>query len=112
MLTKSNTLGRRHDFVLRVARTGTLLAQLTPVGAGWSTKWRSRRYGRWMPPAPKTERAQEVPPWGPHQHDQPRHREVCGRSNDSSTARSLGSERCGQSRQCVGSLTAQVRPKL
>jgi hypothetical protein len=40
--------------------------------------------------------------------DQPRHREVCGRS---STARSLGSERCGQSRQCVGSLTAQVRPK-
>jgi hypothetical protein len=32
--TKSNTLTRRHDFVLRVARTGTFLAQFTPVEAG------------------------------------------------------------------------------
>jgi hypothetical protein len=33
MLTKSNTLSRRHDFVLRVAGTGTVLAQFRPVGA-------------------------------------------------------------------------------
>src|SRR5882724_12994012 len=32
-LTKSNTLSRRHDFVLRVARAGTVLAQFGPVGA-------------------------------------------------------------------------------
>jgi len=56
MLTKSNTLSRRHDFILRVARTGTLLAQLTPVGAGWSTNEVEKVWAL-DAPAPKTERA-------------------------------------------------------
>ena len=50
MLTKSNTLSRRHDFVLRVARTGIVLAQFRPVGAHQAS-----------PPA--------VPASGTHQQD-------------------------------------------
>jgi hypothetical protein len=50
MLTKSNTLNRRHDFVFRVAGTGTVLAQFRLVGAHQAS-----------PPA--------VPASGTHQQD-------------------------------------------